>query len=262
MFTQVLDILEKVMSMYKIKFVRLDGSTQVEERQTLIDTFYDDDEIPVFLLSTKAGGFGINLVAANNVIIFDQSFNPHDDKQAEDRAHRVGQTKDVNVYRLISENTCEESVLQMAFEKLQLDQSMMKAQVDFEDDDVAKLMESVLFSKEQEEKVNAGEGDEAQDDDEGFKYENPDAVTAVIAATEEEVTAITEIPGVDEEVLVDEHGRPKRRSAAVRKLTDAEIYGLSDQELEGEGEIDPEFNVSSVNMEDGDSLFLMGPMLR
>ncbi|GME75607.1 unnamed protein product [Ambrosiozyma monospora] len=142
----------------------------------------------------------------------------------------------------------------MAFEKLQLDQSMMKAEVDFENDDVAKMMESVLFSKENEEKANGGEDPDGDaKDEDGFKYENPDAVTAVIAATEEEAAVITEITAAEKEVLVDEHGRPKRRSAATRKLTDAEIYGLSDQELEGDGENDPEFNVSSVNMEEGSS---------
>ncbi|ODV98350.1 hypothetical protein PACTADRAFT_83641 [Pachysolen tannophilus NRRL Y-2460] len=124
LFTQILDILEKFLSILNIKFIRLDGSTSVNERQQIIDQFYQDDMIPVFLLSTKAGGFGINLVCANNVIIFDQSFNPHDDRQAEDRCHRVGQTKEVNVYRLISTNSIEEKMLQMGENKLELDKSV------------------------------------------------------------------------------------------------------------------------------------------
>ncbi|KAI5957164.1 FUN30 [Candida jiufengensis] len=124
LFTQVLDILEKVLSIFNFKFVRLDGSTKVEERQETIDLFYEDQQIPIFLLSTKAGGFGINLVAANNVIIFDQSFNPHDDKQAEDRAHRVGQLREVTVYKLITEKTVETNMLMVAENKLQLDYSM------------------------------------------------------------------------------------------------------------------------------------------
>ncbi|ODV80562.1 uncharacterized protein CANTADRAFT_88493 [Suhomyces tanzawaensis NRRL Y-17324] len=124
LFTQVLDILEKNLTLLNYKFVRLDGATSVETRQDIIDQFYEDDTIPVFLLSTKAGGFGINLVAANNVIIFDQSFNPHDDKQAEDRAHRVGQKKEVTIYKLIVNKTIEENILQLAENKLQLDQSI------------------------------------------------------------------------------------------------------------------------------------------
>ena len=125
MFTQTLDVLEKVLSFKNIRFVRLDGATSVDERQNIIDKFSDDPRIPVFLLSTKAGGFGINLVAATNVVIYDLSFNPHDDKQAEDRAHRVGQTKDVNVYRLICKDTIEENILKVAYNKLELDTSMM-----------------------------------------------------------------------------------------------------------------------------------------
>lgn len=124
LFTQMLDILERAFSLLNYKFVRLDGTTSVDTRQDIIDRFYEDDTIPIFLVSTKAGGFGINLVAANNVIIFDQSFNPHDDKQAEDRAHRVGQKKPVTVYKLIVKDTIEENILQLADNKLALDQSI------------------------------------------------------------------------------------------------------------------------------------------
>ncbi|KAI3402333.2 FUN30 [Candida oxycetoniae] len=148
LFTQVLDILEKVLTIFNYKFVRLDGSTKVEERQETIDIFYQDDTIPIFLLSTKAGGFGINLVAANNVIIFDQSFNPHDDKQAEDRAHRVGQTKEVTVYKLITDKTVETNMLMIAENKLQLDQSISGDAVDngkFEEN-AASIFEKILFS--------------------------------------------------------------------------------------------------------------------
>jgi SWI/SNF-related matrix-associated actin-dependent regulator 1 of chromatin subfamily A len=149
LFTQVLDILERVMTLFNYRFVRLDGSTSVETRQDIIDSFYDDDNIPIFLLSTKAGGFGINLVAANNVIIFDQSFNPHDDKQAEDRAHRVGQKKEVTVYKFIVKDNIEQNILQLAENKLQLDQSI-SADVDGENDSkleekTASLFERLLF---------------------------------------------------------------------------------------------------------------------
>ncbi|SGZ39080.1 uncharacterized protein HGUI_01280 [Hanseniaspora guilliermondii] len=126
MFTQVLDVIGWVLKKHGYKFLRLDGSTSVNERQSLIDEFYKDDEIKVFILSTKAGGFGINLVAANNVLIFDQSFNPHDDAQAMDRAHRVGQTKEVNVYTLISNGTIEEQINKLAQNKLQLDTHISK----------------------------------------------------------------------------------------------------------------------------------------
>lgn len=148
LFTQMLDILETALSFKKIKFLRLDGQTSVELRQDIIDQFYDDDLIPVFLLSTKAGGFGINLVVANNVIIFDQSFNPHDDRQAEDRAHRVGQEKEVLVTKLITRNTIEENMLQLAQNKLALDQSISSEdgnEKQFEEK-AASLFEKILFS--------------------------------------------------------------------------------------------------------------------
>lgn len=124
MFTQVLDILERVLSIFNYKFARLDGNTPVQERQDLIDLFNQDDKIHIFLISTKAGGVGINLVAANHVIMFDQSFNPHEDKQAEDRAHRVGQTKEVKVYRLISDETIEKNIFSVARNKLELDEKI------------------------------------------------------------------------------------------------------------------------------------------
>ncbi|GME86716.1 unnamed protein product [[Candida] boidinii] len=144
LFTQVLDILEKVLSYYNLKFLRLDGSTSVDERQDIIDKFYDDQTIPVFLLSTKAGGFGINLICANNVIIYDQSFNPHDEKQAEDRAHRVGQTKEVNVYRLITKKTVEENIAELAENKLQLDSSMSGEAGKQIEEKASKMVEELL----------------------------------------------------------------------------------------------------------------------
>ncbi|ODV90072.1 hypothetical protein CANCADRAFT_16476, partial [Tortispora caseinolytica NRRL Y-17796] len=123
-FTMLLNILELVLSSIKVAFVRIDGSTPVESRQDLIDKFHAETDIPVFLLSTKAGGFGINLACANKVIIFDQSFNPQEDKQAEDRAHRVGQTREVEVTRLITRGTVDEAIYSVAAQKLELDRSV------------------------------------------------------------------------------------------------------------------------------------------
>jgi SWI/SNF-related matrix-associated actin-dependent regulator 1 of chromatin subfamily A len=120
-FALVLDILEAVLNTSKIQFTRIDGSTKIDDRQTLIDTFRDDESITVFLLTTKAGGTGINLMYANKVIIFDGSFNPQDDRQAENRAHRVGQTRDVEVVRLVTKGTVEEQIYALGQSKLVLD---------------------------------------------------------------------------------------------------------------------------------------------
>lgn len=121
-FVLVLNILEAVLETLGIKFFRLDGSTKIDERQDMIDEFHTDTSINVFLLSTKAGGAGINLACANKVIIFDSSFNPQDDIQAENRAHRVGQTREVEVVRLVTRGTIEEQILALGLAKIALDE--------------------------------------------------------------------------------------------------------------------------------------------
>ncbi|KAH7364399.1 family helicase/ATPase-like protein [Rhexocercosporidium sp. MPI-PUGE-AT-0058] len=120
-FALVLDILEAVMNTSSIVYTRIDGSTKIEERQPLIDAFKEDESITAFLLTTKAGGTGINLMYANKVIIFDGSFNPQDDRQAENRAHRVGQVREVEVVRLVTRETVEEAIYALGQSKLTLD---------------------------------------------------------------------------------------------------------------------------------------------
>ena len=92
-FVIVMDIMEQYLRIRGHKYLRLDGSTPVQERQLLIDQYNEDPGIFIFVLSTRAGGLGINLTAANTVILHDLDFNPYNDKQAEDRCHRVGQTR-------------------------------------------------------------------------------------------------------------------------------------------------------------------------
>ncbi|KAM3937943.1 SWI/SNF-related matrix-associated actin-dependent regulator of chromatin subfamily A containing DEAD/H box 1 [Leptodactylus fuscus] len=123
-FTMMLDILEVFLKHHQHRYLRLDGKTQISERIHLIDEFNNDMDIFIFLLSTKAGGLGINLTSANVVILHDIDCNPYNDKQAEDRCHRVGQTKEVNVIRLIGKGTIEESMLKISQQKLRLEQDM------------------------------------------------------------------------------------------------------------------------------------------
>ncbi|CAD6218365.1 GSCOCG00011442001-RA-CDS [Cotesia congregata] len=120
-FTMLLDILEEYLTIRCHKFLRLDGQTPVPERQALIDEYTEDSSIFVFLLSTRAGGLGINLTAADTVIIHDIDFNPYNDKQAEDRSHRLGQKNPVRIIRLLAENTIEEGMYEIAQEKLHLE---------------------------------------------------------------------------------------------------------------------------------------------
>ncbi|XP_015066993.1 protein CHROMATIN REMODELING 19 isoform X2 [Solanum pennellii] len=97
-WTSMLDILEWTLDVIGVTYRRLDGSTQVTERQTIVDTFNKDTSIFACLLSTRAGGQGLNLTGADTVIIHDMDFNPQIDRQAEDRCHRIGQNKPVTVY--------------------------------------------------------------------------------------------------------------------------------------------------------------------
>ncbi|KAK7057137.1 ATP-dependent helicase fft2 [Favolaschia claudopus] len=123
-FTQVLDILQAILKQKDIKYLLLTGSTPVDVRQSLVDEFSEQESISVFLLSTKAGGMGINLTAASVVIMYDQDFNPHNDRQAQDRAYRIGQKRDVDVIKLISRGTIEEDMLKLGETKLALDEAV------------------------------------------------------------------------------------------------------------------------------------------
>ncbi|RCN24730.1 helicase protein [Ancylostoma caninum] len=94
------------------------------ERQEMINEFNNDDELFIFLLSTRAGGLGINLTSANHIILHDIDFNPYNDKQAEDRCHRMGQKKEVYVTRLVSKDTVEVDIHGLARKKLQLEKAV------------------------------------------------------------------------------------------------------------------------------------------
>ena len=95
-----------------VPILRLDGDTQNSKRQRLIDMFNSEGSAyKIFLLSTKAGGLGINLTSADTIFIFDSDFNPHNDIQALNRAHRIGQKNNVMVYRFACANSVEERIL-------------------------------------------------------------------------------------------------------------------------------------------------------
>ncbi|KAK3233296.1 hypothetical protein CYMTET_56395 [Cymbomonas tetramitiformis] len=125
-WTSMLDLLEWFLDELGLSYCRLDGSTAVDERQQLVDAYNaEDSNIFAFLLTTRAGGQGLNLKAADTVIIHDVDFNPQVDKQAEDRAHRIGQTRKVTIYRLITKDSVDEKILEIANRKLRLDASLM-----------------------------------------------------------------------------------------------------------------------------------------
>merc|ERR1712008_323972 len=106
--TQAILIMEDYFNSYGYKYLRLDGSTKADDRGELLKQFNaKDSEYDVFVLSTRAGGLGLNLQTADTVIIFDSDWNPHQDLQAMDRAHRIGQKNEVRVLRLMTVNSVE-----------------------------------------------------------------------------------------------------------------------------------------------------------
>jgi len=118
--TTLLDILEAYISSKGYTHCRLDGSTRTDVRQQMVKEFNTNQSIFIFLLSTKAGGLGLNITGANTVIIFDPNWNPSHDLQAQDRAYRLGQTQDVRVYRLVSAGCIEEIIYLRQLYKQQL----------------------------------------------------------------------------------------------------------------------------------------------
>ncbi|KAI1180263.1 SNF2 family N-terminal domain-containing protein [Nemania sp. FL0916] len=124
---QMLDILEKfVQGLGDIQYLRMDGKTPIKMRQALVDKFNSSPEIDLFLLTTKVGGLGVNLTGANRVIIYDPDWNPSTDVQARERAWRLGQKKDVTIYRLMTAGTIEEKIYHRQIFKQFLSNKVLK----------------------------------------------------------------------------------------------------------------------------------------
>lgn len=185
-FTSMLDILEVYLNIRGYSYKRLDGQTPVLDRQEMINEFNLSKDLFVFLLSTKAGGLGINLTSANHIIIHDIDFNPYNDKQAEDRCHRMGQEKPVFVTRLVSKGTVEIGMRALAKKKLQLEKQVtdgVKGQLDedalrelreeeggdkIEGKDLSKLLSSAINGRydEMEDSGDSNQGVETKKEEE------------------------------------------------------------------------------------------------
>ena len=118
--TRMMDLIEEYLTYRQYKYLRLDGSSKIGDRRDMVMDWQTRSDLFVFVLSTRAGGLGINLTAADTVIFYDSDWNPTVDSQAMDRAHRLGQTKQVTVYRLITRNSIEERILLRAKQKEQV----------------------------------------------------------------------------------------------------------------------------------------------
>jgi len=124
-FTSMFEIIEKELNKEKIKYVKLTGSTKVDERLKIVDEFNTNKDIQVFLISLKAGGIGLNLTGADMVIHYDPWWNLSAENQATDRAYRIGQKNNVQVYKLITQNSIEEKINELQEKKAKLTDSVL-----------------------------------------------------------------------------------------------------------------------------------------
>lgn len=150
--TKVLDILEQFLNIHGHRYLRLDGATKIEQRQLLTERFNNDNRILAFILSSRSGGLGINLTGADTVIFYDLDWNPAMDKQCTDRAHRIGQTRDVHIYRFVSEHTIESNILRKANQKQLLDDVVIQ-EGDFTTDYVNKVNYKDMLDENAEDDV-------------------------------------------------------------------------------------------------------------
>lgn len=143
-----MDIMQIFFDYRGIKHLRLDGGTKHEDRARNLQIFNDQNsEEKVFLLSTRAGGLGLNLQVSDTVIIFDSDWNPQMDEQAKDRAHRIGQQREVRVYRLITSTKIEEGIFSKAMLKKDLENKIIQAgmfNTKASDNDRQKLLEDLI----------------------------------------------------------------------------------------------------------------------
>ncbi|KAG0339441.1 putative DNA helicase ino80 [Podila humilis] len=167
--TKMIDLMEEYLTYRQYKYLRLDGSSKISDRRDMVTDWQTRPEIFIFLLSTRAGGLGINLTAADTVIFYDSDWNPTVDQQAMDRAHRLGQTRQVTVYRLITKGTIEERILQRAKQKDEIQKVVIsggefKQSVDFKPREIVSLLldDDELAGKLQEQQLKRKAEDEAK----------------------------------------------------------------------------------------------------
>ena len=177
--TQIMNIMEDFLRLRGFQYLRLDGATKADDRAELLKIFNaPGSPYFCFLLSTRAGGLGLNLQSADTVIIYDSDWNPHQDLQAQDRAHRIGQKNEVRILRLISTNSIEEKILERAQFKLDMDGKVIQAgKFDNKstNEEREAFLRTLLEAAEAAEQIN--EQEEMEDDD----------LNDIMARSEEEV---------------------------------------------------------------------------
>ncbi|KAG1686000.1 hypothetical protein DVH05_007301 [Phytophthora capsici] len=183
--TQLMHVLEDYFNYRGFRYLRLDGSTSADEREQRMFMFNaPDSPFFIFLLSTRAGGLGLNLATADTVIIFDSDWNPAMDAQAQDRAHRIGQKNEVRVFRLVTNSPVEEKILSRATDKMNMNNLVVEAgkfNNKSKEAERRAMLES-LIKMEQEEAAHASHGD-----DESSNVLQDDEINAMMALTDEEL---------------------------------------------------------------------------
>ncbi|XP_063901193.1 uncharacterized protein LOC135120796 [Zophobas morio] len=223
--TSLLTLLEDFMFYRGYKYIRLDGQTTSQERGDLLDIFNrENSDYLVFILSTRAGGLGLNLQAADTVIIFDCDWNPHQDMQAEDRAHRIGQKREVRVLKFVTTNSIEEYILDTATRKLNMDAKVIQAgrfDQKTSADERRKMLEIMLKEEEEQEDLK---------DNSAHSLEE---VNEMLARTEEEMKIFEEI---DRKLIMEAGGSFENRlilpSEIPKIYEDTFLSFLQAQEME------------------------------
>ena len=175
--TALMTILEDYLNWRGYSYLRLDGTTKSDDRGDMLADFNKkDSDYFIFILSTRAGGLGLNLQTADTVIIFDSDWNPHQDLQAQDRAHRIGQKNEVRVLRLMVVNSVEERILAAARYKLNMDEKVIQAG----------MFNQRSTGSERQELLQSILREEADDEDEENEVPDDEVVNQMIARSEEE----------------------------------------------------------------------------
>lgn len=183
--TSVMNIFEDFLRLKEMRYLRLDGATKAEDRQDMLKAFNQpESDYFCFLLSTRAGGLGLNLQSADTVIIFDTDWNPHQDLQAQDRAHRIGQKNEVRILRLISNDSIEEVILERAHQKLDIDGKVIQAGK-FDNKSTAEEQEEFLKRL-----LDAEQGDKENEENDSL---DDDELNDILARSEEEKILFTQM---------------------------------------------------------------------
>jgi ATP-dependent helicase STH1/SNF2 len=200
--TKVVDLQSRLLRYRKISFYRLDGSTPPEDRKRMVSDFNDNkSDVNVFLLTTRAGGLGVNLQTADTVIIFDSDWNPSMDQQAQDRAHRIGQQREVLILRMITAKSVEEDVMQRASFKRGLEEKIIRAGMfdqESKDSERQAMLRELLRVQEA--------GSDGEDGDEVDGMPTDEDINMLLARSEEEYKLFGEI---DKEREIERNHKPK-----------------------------------------------------